>query len=239
MQLVELSIDGWSTVINVHGAAGHSGWQQLCPGFARHGPWEAVEAARLPQGGVSGVHRHSRTNEIYFVLAGAGILTLDDQEVPVRARHLALTRIGGKHGLRNTAGGELTWLVVEAPAPASALRQDQAGRSGGAMAHSFGPFDMAQLGHVDFTKYDVSPLAAAALIRLETGESIELAADDRELFSYLLTGSAVLHCDGAEYPIESDTGFTMTLAEHATLVARQPCELFWLACSLQQHQGTL
>ena len=69
MQLVELSIDGWSTVINVHGAAGHSGWQQLCPGFARHGPWEAVEAARLPQGGVSGVHRHSRTNEIYFILA--------------------------------------------------------------------------------------------------------------------------------------------------------------------------
>jgi mannose-6-phosphate isomerase-like protein (cupin superfamily) len=235
LQLAELRIDGWSTVINVHGAAGNSGWQQLCPGFARHGPWEAVEAARLPPGGVSGVHRHSRTNEIYFVLAGAGILTLDDQEIPVRAQHLAVTRIGGKHGLRNTTRGELTWLVVEAPAPASALRQYQAGKSGGAMAHSFGPFDMAQLGHVDFAQYDVSPLAEAGLIRLETGESIELAAEGRELFSYLLNGSAVLRCEGVEYPIESDTGFTMTLAEHTTLFARQACELFWLACSIQQR----
>lgn len=236
MQLVEPSIDGWSTVINVHGAAGHSGWQQLCPGFARRGPWEAVEAARLPPGGVSGIHRHSRTNEIYFILAGAGILTLDDQELPVRARHLAVTGIGGTHGLRNTADGELTWLVVEAPAPASALRKDQAGKPGGTMVHSFGPFDMAQTEQVDFAHYDVSPLAAAGLTRLEPGQSIELAADDRELFSYLLTGSAMLRCNGAEYPIESDTGFTMTLAEHATLTARQSCELFWLACSLQQYE---
>lgn len=233
MQIIEPSCDGWSTVINVHGAAGHSGWQQLCPGFARRGPWEAVEAARLPPGGVSGIHQHSRTNEIYFILAGAGILTLDDQEVPVRTRHLAVTGIGGKHGLRNTAGGELTWLVVEAPAPMSVLRQDRVGKPGGAMAHSFGPFDMAQLEYVDLTQYDVSPLAAAGLVRLEAGQSLELAADGRELFSYLLTGSAVLRCDGADYPIESDTGFTMTLAEHVTVTAQHSCELFWLACSLQ------
>ncbi|RBM06241.1 cupin domain-containing protein [Streptomyces sp. PT12] len=106
-----------SGVHGVHGAAGLSHWKCLAGQHDLTGQWEAVEWASVPPGGVSGEHRHTRTEELYFILAGEGEMALDGTLHPVTPRSLVLTGLGTVHGLRNTGDTRLDWLVVEVRSP--------------------------------------------------------------------------------------------------------------------------
>jgi mannose-6-phosphate isomerase-like protein (cupin superfamily) len=48
-----------------------------------------------------GLHRHEPT-EVYYVLAGAGILTLEGREIPVKAGSAAFIPGMAEHGIRQT-----------------------------------------------------------------------------------------------------------------------------------------
>jgi mannose-6-phosphate isomerase-like protein (cupin superfamily) len=116
-----------SVVHGVHGTHGESWWKCLArrPGLA--GPWEAVEWASLPPGGISGEHLHTRTEEIYVILSGSGEILLNGQPHPVSTGDVILTGIGDRHGLVNSADGPLDWLVVEltaGPPPLAATNDE-------------------------------------------------------------------------------------------------------------------
>ncbi|WP_158013531.1 hypothetical protein [Carbonactinospora thermoautotrophica] len=66
------TIDTPSEVYGVHGAEGLTYWKCLARRDGLAGPWEAVEWASVPPGGVSGEHLHTRTEEVYFILSGRG-----------------------------------------------------------------------------------------------------------------------------------------------------------------------
>jgi mannose-6-phosphate isomerase-like protein (cupin superfamily) len=72
----------------------------------------------LPPGGISGEYVHSRTEELYFVVSGTGMMIIDGREYPVAAGDLILTGLGTRHGLRNAGAHELSWLVIEVVGPA-------------------------------------------------------------------------------------------------------------------------
>ncbi|MGH8907573.1 MAG: cupin domain-containing protein [Egibacteraceae bacterium] len=126
-RLVAANLDEPSIVHGVHGTEGISQWKCLARRDSLFGPWEAVEWAWLPPGGVSGEHVHSRTEEIYFIVSGSGVMTIDGQTYPVSAYDLILTGLGTKHGLRNSGPHELSWMVIEVAGPAmAAALYDQA-----------------------------------------------------------------------------------------------------------------
>lgn len=62
--------------------------------------------------GVSiGLHQHRDDEEYYYVVAGEGTMTLDDQHFPVRAGDLTAVFPGGRHALENTGTAELRIIV--------------------------------------------------------------------------------------------------------------------------------
>jgi mannose-6-phosphate isomerase-like protein (cupin superfamily) len=111
MTVADVSDPG--VVHGVHGTSGESWWKCLARRPGLTGPWEAVEWASLPPGGVSGEHLHTRTEEIYFILRGSGEILLNGRSRPASAGDVILTRLGDRHGLVNSADGPLDWLVVE------------------------------------------------------------------------------------------------------------------------------
>ncbi|MGW5052713.1 cupin domain-containing protein [Actinokineospora sp. NPDC004072] len=106
-----------SEVHGVHGAAGVSWWKCFARRDDLFGGWEAVEWAGLPPGGVSGEHVHTRTEELYFIISGTGVMLLDGREYPVQGGDVVLNGIGTRHGLRNAGEDQLTWLVIEVVGP--------------------------------------------------------------------------------------------------------------------------
>lgn len=109
-----------SRIQDVHGAAGESSWKCFARRTWLRGDWEAVEWARIPPGGVSGEHLHSRTEEVYFIVSGRGEILLDGVATEVGPGDVVLTGLGTTHGLRAIGDEGVSWLVIEVSSPATA-----------------------------------------------------------------------------------------------------------------------
>lgn len=77
------------------------------------GPWHFVDYAVLPPGSSIGLHRHGEDEELYFILEGGGLMTVDGERRRVRRGDLILNRPGGIHGLENVSDQRLSILVIE------------------------------------------------------------------------------------------------------------------------------
>lgn len=222
----------WSLVTDVHGAPGTSGWKQLMPGRTLRGAWEAVELARIPPGGLSGEHRHTRTHEIYFILSGCGEYLLDGRAEPMPAGHLAVTAVGSVHGLRNIGKEDLVWLVAEAPAQPYSRRAVPPSPGETIVNRSVGPVELNQIGHLDLTPYGVEPFRQVGVYQLPAGQSWDLTTDRGEFFGYLLDGAGVMTANRVEFPVTAGTGVTLTRGERARLTATEPTRLYWVCSGL-------
>ncbi|RBQ20653.1 hypothetical protein DP939_06070 [Spongiactinospora rosea] len=111
------NIDKPSAVYGVHGADGASEWKCFARRDNLFGSWEAIEWAALPPRGISGAHIHTRTEELYFIISGTGVMLLDGHEHPVKGGDLILNGLGTRHGLRNVGDDRLEWLVIEVLGP--------------------------------------------------------------------------------------------------------------------------
>jgi mannose-6-phosphate isomerase-like protein (cupin superfamily) len=78
---------------------------------------------------VCGEHRHTRTEELYFVISGEGEILLDDVPHRIRAGHLVVNGLGTRHQFRNLGDQDLNWLVIEVFGPATAQALVGAGPS--------------------------------------------------------------------------------------------------------------
>ena len=60
----------------------------------------------------SGIGYHEQTeDEIYYVLSGRGVMTLDGKEVEVGPGTAVLTRTGSSHGIKQTGAEDLVLLI--------------------------------------------------------------------------------------------------------------------------------
>lgn len=60
-----------------------------------------------------GYHRHSGNEEVYYIVEGEGIMTVDGEEKKVTSGDAVITHSGSSHGLKNTGEKELKILVFE------------------------------------------------------------------------------------------------------------------------------
>jgi mannose-6-phosphate isomerase-like protein (cupin superfamily) len=64
----------------------------------------------LKPGAAIGYHQQTE-DEIYYVLSGQGLMTLDGKEYPVTPGTAILTRTGSSHGLKQTGPDDLVILI--------------------------------------------------------------------------------------------------------------------------------
>ncbi|GAA0588400.1 cupin domain-containing protein [Streptomyces crystallinus] len=211
-------------VHGVHAAGGHSRWTCLARRTGLHGRWEAVEWAWLPPGGVSGEHRHTRTEELYFVLEGEGEITLDGRPHAVRPGTAVLTALGRRHGLRNTAQRPLSWLVIEVPAPPGPTTGQPDSRKDTAMHHAARTghaviADLRRAGPVDAATVLSGPLRTVRVTRLLPNDMAELAAESVEHTVYVTDGAGTAEVGATGVALGPGVSLTLPLGTKTRLRA--------------------
>ena len=99
-----LATDGWDDPVK-----GRIRWRTL---FSKGGtPTDGMTCgvAEVDPGGWLGLHRHAPP-EIYYVVAGAGIVTLNGVESPVRAGSAVFIPGMAEHGVRQTGADTLRFF---------------------------------------------------------------------------------------------------------------------------------
>ncbi|WGM20717.1 cupin domain-containing protein [Paenarthrobacter sp. OM7] len=216
---------GHATVLGVHGAAGTTGWKAFYTRRELESATEAVEWATLPPGGVSGEHRHTRTEEIYLVLEGTGEFFLNGTAHQVSPGTLALTTPGNTHGLRNTGSTTLNWWVIETLTP-----HTQSYLEG--TLHTERPpmpariHDLHATPRVETQGTFDGPLAAIERHTLAAGQSLNLGKPGAEIAGFLNTGSATLSFADTTATIDAPTSFLVPNGSPASLAATSDVELF-------------
>lgn len=92
-----------------HGGAGET----TAYPFFRDAPAMSFEFRKrvLKNGASIGLHQHYK-DEIYYVMGGRGIYTLDGKDHPVQAGNAMLTRPGSTHSIRQAGDEDLMILIV-------------------------------------------------------------------------------------------------------------------------------
>ena len=70
----------------------------------------------LPVGAAVGRHHHVETEEVYYILRGAGRMTVGDETREVAAGDAVFIPRGATHTLKNTGQTPMTLLLVCGPA---------------------------------------------------------------------------------------------------------------------------
>ncbi|HEX8709568.1 MAG TPA: cupin domain-containing protein [Pyrinomonadaceae bacterium] len=70
----------------------------------------------LPAGASVGAHHHLETEEVYYILRGAGRMTVGDEVRDVGTGDAVFIPRGHRHTLENTGSGPMTILLVCGPA---------------------------------------------------------------------------------------------------------------------------
>ncbi|MEU3529657.1 cupin domain-containing protein [Streptomyces sp. NPDC038707] len=228
-----------ASVYGVHGAEGKTYWKAFATRRQLRSPSEAVEWASLPVGGVSGEHRHTRTEEIYLILSGAGELLLNGESHPVRAGSLALTSVGNIHGLRNTGDDHLDWWVIETLAPAT-----QAVLSGSepperadmtqAVVH-----DLFAQKSVDTAGVFSGPLKRVEFVDVAEGEHRVLGEPDAELAVYVHQGAGHVEAAGLTetVTVAKDTCLLLEAGSRTTFHARAALRLAVVTLAVAAEGG--
>ena len=77
---------------------------------------QSLAEARLRPGAATTPHFHRKTEEIYFILEGQGLMYLDGQQRTVGPGDAIAIPPGAVHTIRNTGSGVLRFLCCCAPA---------------------------------------------------------------------------------------------------------------------------
>jgi quercetin dioxygenase-like cupin family protein len=72
--------------------------------------------SELQPGTSIGYHTHENNEEVYVILEGSGVMTIDGQTHEVRAGDVILNKPYGSHGLENNSDTDLKILVFEVQA---------------------------------------------------------------------------------------------------------------------------
>lgn len=83
-----------------------------------HHPCQNLSLAEaiIEPGSSTKTHVHDKAEELYHVIAGTGIMTLDSERFPIFEGDTICIRPGSSHGVENTGNGPLKILCSCAPA---------------------------------------------------------------------------------------------------------------------------
>jgi mannose-6-phosphate isomerase-like protein (cupin superfamily) len=104
---------GLGEIDHLVGGTGSCRWKTIINGMHLPGAWNVVEYVVVPPGASCGEHRHTETEEIYYILAGTAEMSIDGRRVAVQAGDLITSPIGTVHGIANHGEADVRFFVVE------------------------------------------------------------------------------------------------------------------------------
>ncbi|MFI5475641.1 cupin domain-containing protein [Streptomyces cacaoi] len=228
------TVAGAATVHGVHGAAGRTHWKCFAGRRQLDSPTEAVEWASIPPGGLSGEHRHTRTEEIYLILQGHGEFLFNGFPQRVGPGSLALTAPGNVHGLRNTGDTDLDWWVIETLSPGTDAVLSGADLTlgvpamGDAVIH-----DLFKERTVSTDGVFTGPLRQIEAVDLDAGQRTSLGRADAELAVFVHSGEGrATAADGTAADLSADTCVTLGADTLTRFEARTPLRLLVVTLAL-------
>lgn len=106
-----------SELHGLHGGRGMDKWKRFVTGLMLYADWDSFEHNRVECGGLIGEHVHTRTEEIYYIVSGRGLMMLDGETREVGPGDLIMTPLNGRHSIENIGDEELEFVVAEALPP--------------------------------------------------------------------------------------------------------------------------
>jgi mannose-6-phosphate isomerase-like protein (cupin superfamily) len=83
------------------------------------GDWIFVDFARVPPGATVGLHEHADDEELYVVVRGWGVATVNGVDERVEAPAILVNPPFATHGIRNEGTEPLEFVVLKVPATAN------------------------------------------------------------------------------------------------------------------------
>ena len=72
-----------------------------------------IDRVVIPPGSSVGYHRHGDNEEMYIVLEGTALMTIDGEQRRISRGDMILNPAGGEHGLVNDSGKNIDLLVIQ------------------------------------------------------------------------------------------------------------------------------
>ncbi|MEU9078783.1 cupin domain-containing protein [Kitasatospora sp. NPDC004745] len=197
------------------GGEGVCRWKMLMNGMHLEGEWNCVEYVVIEPGGSVGEHVHLRTEEIYYIVSGRAVVTMDGVEIEVAAGDLVTTPIGSAHSIANRGTEDMHFFVTEvfpgegpAAAPGRIHVPDLLAPAGTGLA-----------AEVDLTPYFTGDWHRFRLLEVPaSGRLEERVPAGRSIVLHVLEGSAVISVDGvptvgsAGLSVAVPPGYAVTVA---------------------------
>jgi mannose-6-phosphate isomerase-like protein (cupin superfamily) len=197
--LIVNDTSGAGTTYRHAGGEGVCQWKTLMNGAHIEGGWNLVEHLVIEPGGSVGEHVHTRTEEIYYILRGEAVMTMNDVETPVRAGDLVTTPIGAAHAIANRSDEDMHFFVVEV-FPNDAPPADPAQVTVPSLVT--GPADRRRA-VVDLRPHFSGDWRTFSLIEIpDGGTASREAPPENAQVLYVVDGAAELEVDGRPYAAE-------------------------------------
>jgi len=99
---------------NSHGGEGTIEIQKVFRREDLNGVWDFALRVVMPPKTSMGLHRHTDEEEMYIILKGQGVMTIDGKQQSIGEGDMILNRPFGEHGLLNNSDNEIVLLIIQA-----------------------------------------------------------------------------------------------------------------------------
>ncbi|MCJ8326805.1 MAG: cupin domain-containing protein [Campylobacterales bacterium] len=99
---------------NSHGGKGTIEIQKMFRREDFKGAWDFALRVSMPPNSSMGLHEHGEDEEMYIILNGNGLMTIEGESCRVKKGDMILNKPNGTHGLLNDSSQELELLIIQA-----------------------------------------------------------------------------------------------------------------------------
>jgi len=207
--------NGLATTHRQVGGEGVCRWKMLMNGMHLEGEWNCVEYVVLTPGASVGEHVHMRTEEIYYIVRGQAVVTMNDVELHAGPGDLITTPIGAAHSIANRTDEDMHFFVIEvfpnAGEAAAPGRLNVPARLPDA--------DGVRRATVDLRPFFTGDWHSLTLLDLPDGAAVtEEAQDDQTQVLHVLDGSAEFEVNGRRH--EGGPGLSLAIPAHTPWTVR-------------------
>ncbi len=102
------------TYQNSHDGIGEIEIQKVFRRADFQGGWDFALRVVMAPNSSMGIHEHGQDEEMYIILKGEGLMTIEGRERRVGVGDMVLNKPGGTHGLLNDTDSEIELLIIQA-----------------------------------------------------------------------------------------------------------------------------
>jgi mannose-6-phosphate isomerase-like protein (cupin superfamily) len=99
---------------NSHGGKGTIEIQKMFKREDFKGAWDFALRVVMPPNSSMGLHEHGNDEEMYIILSGEGLMTIEGKEQAVGKGDMILNKPCGTHGLLNNSNENVELLIIQA-----------------------------------------------------------------------------------------------------------------------------